>query len=88
MKYFATALLYAIVTSCTSNHWIVPEHEATMPVPKNAQWWQDTHRKINEDISTKKVDLLFIGDSITHWFKKFPGKMKRPVGWMSGGIFM
>ncbi len=75
LKFFCIAVIsFVALISCVSNKWEVPQHEATIPVPKNGQWWQDVQKEINDDVakSNGKVDLLFVGDSITHWFKKMP----------------
>lgn len=37
----------------------------TTPVPRNDQWWQNRHASMNKRVAEGKVDLLFIGDSIT-----------------------
>lgn len=71
-KYIILVLFCALCASCTATRWEVPQHEATIASPINAQWWQETQQQINEDVAQKKVDLLFVGDSITHWFRKMP----------------
>ena len=72
MKHLYPALIFLclLATSCVSTRPSGPQHQATIPVPKNAEWWQKTQAEINQDIATNEVELLFIGDSITHWFKK------------------
>lgn len=70
----------AVCASCTSTHWEVPQHQATIASPNNAQWWQDTHKQINEDVAQNQVDLLFVGDSITHWFRKMPWHNEETCG--------
>lgn len=46
------------------------EHSAVVPVPRaderTARWWNSRHEAINERLEKGNVDLLFIGDSITH----------------------
>ena len=39
---------------------------AVVPVPQTAPWWTTRHEQILERIRQGKVDLLLIGDSITH----------------------
>jgi beta-glucosidase len=40
---------------------------ATSPEPRTQKWWQDRHQAKLADLKkTDKVDLLWIGDSITH----------------------
>jgi len=42
------------------------------PVPLNEAWWQQRHESMNARVKKGNVDLIFIGDSITH-------------GWEGGG---
>ena len=81
IKYFLFVLVCAISTSCTTtSKWEVPQHQATIASPMNAQWWQDTHKQINKEVASQKVDLLFVGDSITHWFRKMPWHNEKTCG--------
>ena len=45
-------------------------HSAVTPVHQDAQWaqswWMDRQRSVNERVKKGSVDLIFIGDSITH----------------------
>ena len=41
-------------------------HSAITPVDRADEWWQQRHEQILERIRQEKVDLIFIGDSITH----------------------
>ena len=41
-------------------------HDAVKPVPRNDAWWQNRHKSFNERIAKGNVDVLMIGDSITH----------------------
>jgi len=43
-----------------------------VPVPRGEDWWTQRHASMNERVKQGNVDLIFIGDSITH-------------GWESGG---
>ena len=70
----------AICVSCTSTRWEVPQHQSTIASPNNAAWWQETHEQINEDVAQNEVDLLFVGDSIIHWFKKMPWHNEETCG--------
>ncbi len=47
-------------------------HSAVTPVSKTDDWWQARHKAMNERVVQGNVDLLMIGDSITH-------------GWEDGG---
>ena len=42
------------------------EFASTKPVPRNDAWWQDRNKSMNERVKKGNVDLLMIGDSITH----------------------
>jgi beta-glucosidase len=42
-----------------------PPESATKPVPRSGKW-MDRHLKMNERVKQGHVDLVFIGDSITH----------------------
>jgi beta-glucosidase len=42
------------------------ELASTKPVPRNDAWWQKRHQSMNERVKKGNVDLLLIGDSITH----------------------
>lgn len=49
------------------------QHSAIKPTPINSsKWWKDRHAKMNKRVAQGNVDMLLIGDSITH-------------GWESGG---
>jgi len=41
-------------------------HSAVTPVPRTDSWWGPRHDAVNERLKQGNVDLLFIGDSITH----------------------
>lgn len=47
-------------------------NDAVVPAPRQDQWWQQRHQSMNERVKQGNVDLIFIGDSITH-------------GWEGGG---
>ncbi len=42
-----------------------PQHDAVTPVPRDEDWWKERHELISSR-TKEQVDLLFIGDSITH----------------------
>jgi len=60
----------------------VPPPESIRPEPLKEEWavgwWMPRHEQILKRMAKGNVDLLMIGDSITHWWEKF-GK-KRPAG--------
>jgi len=42
------------------------EHDAVTPVPKENAGWMERHESFNKRVAQGNVDLLLIGDSITH----------------------
>ncbi len=42
------------------------ENSAIVPVPRNDEWWTKRHQSFNDRVKQGNVDLIFIGDSITH----------------------
>lgn len=63
---FSTGLAAAQVAQA------VKPNTAIKPVPRADGWWMDRHKQMNERVKQGNVDLLLIGDSITH-------------GWEGGG---
>ena len=43
-----------------------PQPSTTIPVPRTDDWWQQRHKSMNDRVKQGNVDLLCIGDSITH----------------------
>ncbi len=41
-------------------------HDAVKPASRNDKWWTDRHVKMNQRVAQGNVDMLLIGDSITH----------------------
>lgn len=62
----------AILVGCASQQELAfksvegKNHSAVKPVNRADQWWGPRHDAVNERLKHGKVDLLFIGDSITH----------------------
>ena len=60
------------------------KHSAVTPVPREDDWWVKRHESFNARAEQGDVDLVFIGDSITHsWenagkevWKKYYGHRK------------
>jgi lysophospholipase L1-like esterase len=84
-------LLFAAAATCCTLCFAADELATTTPVAKPDDWWQLRQQKINDRASQGDVDLIFIGDSITHgWegdrgkevWQKFYGKRKA----MNAGI--
>ncbi|RMF93565.1 MAG: hypothetical protein D6741_13560, partial [Planctomycetota bacterium] len=44
----------------------VVANDAVVPVPRPQEWWMARHNSMNERVKQGNVDLIFIGDSITH----------------------
>jgi lysophospholipase L1-like esterase len=44
----------------------------TEPVESQEEWWQERQKEVNARIAQGNVDLLFIGDSITHFWEGAP----------------
>ena len=43
-----------------------PKHSAVSPAPRDGDWWTKRHASFNKRVAEGNVDLIFIGDSITH----------------------
>lgn len=41
-------------------------HSAIRPEPRATKWWTDRHANMNKRVAQGNVDMLLIGDSITH----------------------
>lgn len=50
------------------------EYVTTTPMPRPDESWQRRHQKINDRANQGDVDLIFIGDSITHGWEGDAGK--------------
>lgn len=65
-RIFATLLLI-LAMAATAAAQVATLHSAIDPVPKaDNKWWMDRHEKMNARVAEGNVDLLMIGDSITH----------------------
>lgn len=51
-----------IVTGCSAP----PTHSAVTPVPRTDEWWVQRHESFNARARQGHVNLVLIGDSITH----------------------
>jgi len=55
------------LTGCTSTK----THSAVTPVPREGKGWMERHESFNQRAQQGNVELIFIGDSITHgWENK------------------
>ena len=43
-----------------------PKHSAVSPAPRDGDWWTKQQASFNKRVAEGNVDLIFIGDSITH----------------------
>ncbi len=55
-------LLVISLTGCTS----AKRHSAVMLAPRTGGWWVQRHETFNQRAQQGDIDLIFIGDSITH----------------------
>jgi len=55
----------------------VQSNPAITPVPRNDAWWQQRHESMNARVKQGHVDLIFIGDSITHGWEGGGGEVWR-----------
>ena len=44
------------------------QESTVLPVPVQAQWWEQRHQAVLDRVKLGKADVVFIGDSITHAF--------------------
>jgi beta-glucosidase len=59
---------FAAVNPCDVK---IGSHKAVTPVDRNDRdWWQPRHQAVVERVKQGNVDLLMIGDSITHGWEK------------------
>jgi beta-glucosidase len=69
-------LTSAVLVGCVSQQELAfksvegKNHSAVTPVKRTDQWWGPRHDAVNERLKQGKVDLLFIGDSITQGWEK------------------
>jgi beta-glucosidase len=49
---------------------VIGSHPAVTPIPQTADWWMPRHQAVLDRVAQGNVDLLMIGDSITHGWEK------------------
>lgn len=59
-------LAVVLASAIASAQVAAPAHSAVTPEPRQDEWWQKRHQSMNERVAKGNVDLLLIGDSITH----------------------
>jgi beta-glucosidase len=76
-KIFTLMICLAMLVSCTAQGKINPcdvklnSHSAVTPVPRlDKGWWTTRHNAILERNKQGNVDLIMVGDSITHYWEK------------------
>jgi beta-glucosidase len=62
---FVCGLLFAVVVVYAPEATVAADHSAVKPVPRTGRWLT-RHESFNTRVAKGKVDLLMIGDSITH----------------------
>ena len=62
---FATAVSLAFLATAAISQAAGP-NPATTPASRAEVWWQQRHESMNARVKKGDVDLIFIGDSITH----------------------
>ena len=61
--YLALTVFALVIASNAADK---PKHSAIDPAPREGDWWTKRHSSFNKRIAQGNVDLIFIGDSITH----------------------
>ncbi len=62
VSWFATIL----AVSCLVQSVTAQDHDAVKPESRNSDTWMKRHESFNERAKKGNVDLIFVGDSITH----------------------
>jgi beta-glucosidase len=81
-RFVAAFSVFAAMLTAVAVAKDVKPNAAVAPAPRPDPWWQQRHESMNARVKQGHVDLLFIGDSITHgWeghgkdvWSKFYGK--------------
>lgn len=67
---FVVAFAISVLSGCGSSQTDFglegKTHSAVTPVDRKDDWWPKRHQKVLSEIASGDVDLLMIGDSITH----------------------
>ena len=85
-------LLFAagfIVSGCGGPEWTcrqlneqlaAADHTAVRPVPRGDDWWKKRQESVNAAVRKGGVELLLLGDSITHGWDSYPDLWKTYFG--------
>ncbi|MHC4291566.1 MAG: hypothetical protein ACYSTR_05070 [Planctomycetota bacterium] len=73
-----TVLFMAISILCGCSVWQTSDpygledktHSAVVPVQQTDEWWMPRHERVLERVAEGNVDLIMIGDSITHGWEE------------------
>jgi lysophospholipase L1-like esterase len=66
-KFCLLAIVCALVVGQSASAWQDDQVAALSPAPQDGDWWSNRHQEKLEALKKQdKVDLLMIGDSITH----------------------
>jgi beta-glucosidase len=61
------ALFIGLAISCSTDN--NDPQSSVNPVPRNT-WWLERHEQINQRVAQGKIDLIFVGDSITQGWEE------------------
>lgn len=70
-------VVLSLVFICSLYASEIPQHVATMPTPQSKStddWWTQRFIEKNQSVKNGNIDLVFIGDSITHGWETEAGK--------------
>lgn len=76
---FATAVSLAFLATAAISQAAGP-NPATTPASRAEVWWQQRHESMNARVKKGNVDLIFLGDSITHAWESVPDLWNKHYG--------
>lgn len=65
VRFFLPVLTLVLTVASTTSAQDAKPHDAILPLPRGANWMK-RHESFNARVKQGNVDLLLIGDSITH----------------------
>ncbi len=66
-KYMLVGILFTVMATVALP--VFAENSATLPTPRDKDWWLKRHQSMDAQLKTKNVDILWIGDSIVQKFE-------------------
>lgn len=75
MGLLALSLMTTVLAGCLETENADPyglagkTHSAVTPVDRTVKWWHPRHEQVLERVAQGNVDLILVGDSITHSFE-------------------